>query len=76
MNFLETFNKDEILFKKVPFGVTKDISTKYKEFCDVFYDTYIAPVKLGNNSDILGKDYKKRCNNFRKYGWDYNPSRK
>jgi hypothetical protein len=55
INILETFNKDEILFKKIPFKVRKDIATKYKEFCDVFEDTYLAPVKRGNNSDILGK---------------------
>jgi hypothetical protein len=52
---LETFNKDEILFKKIPFGVRNDIANKFKEFCDVFDETFVAPVKCGNNYDILGK---------------------
>jgi hypothetical protein len=54
-SILETFNKDEILFKKIPFAVRNDIANKYKEFCDVFDETFVAPVKRGNNSDILGK---------------------
>jgi hypothetical protein len=64
INILDGFNKNEILFKKIPFEVRKDIGMKYKEYCNEFDETYFRKKITG------------RCNNFRNYGRDNYSSRK
>jgi hypothetical protein len=56
IDILNGFNNNEILFKKIPFEVRKDIGMKYKKYCDDFDETYVASVKRGDNCLLKNKN--------------------
>jgi hypothetical protein len=55
MEILESYGVKEILFKKIPFELRKNIATKYSELCEEINNPQIIPVRRGDNRDILGK---------------------